>query len=1043
MPRSRKYQTRRTRRLVRRRKRSSLNLVSAFIYSVAAVLCIALGAVFYSSYQRAVRKQIAARRSVERLLPPGRVVKRTAPAAGRTLTPRKPSPAAPPVARPPAPSPRPVPAVTEAVAGRLPYNLDPEGLQEPYNAAVPRAGIPGGGLGVTHAVTLPGRTGRLVWLIPPEAQKDAERLALEKDRNFWVLRFDVRRASGWDIRKAVFTARLLEGDAREVAFVPVPVELADPLIEGRLPRRRVKEVYLRLRNNPWMGISSTQARVVETDGTNRWLEARVDPLLVQALVAGQYSALAVFDEGGELAGGPLVLGSFSGGSPPRLKVEGHADDIIPPGPVSNLECRADTRLRRRRNVGVVLSWLATGDDGQKGSAFFYDVRYAPVPGSFADAFRLPGWETPPPREAGSVDGVVITGLEPETAYGFYVRAVDEVGVAGPVATVQFVTPPLMTFPRPEVVKSYTGGWILTPGISLALNVIPASEAFDPAGLPPIFGSRAARGSGESSPLWDRGGRTVHLRALQGETAYFTLLLAGRLRDMAARITPGSFSSGETHLAPQSVRLYRILCPPNRKSGSRFCDPLLPLSPGSTIGGAQDRALFAAQTVQGILCEVKVPRDQPPGIYRSQWEIRLGVRELSLLVFLDVRQGPPDDQTGFVVELCSQKDIGALYGAEGVEAVLGDYCRIARDHLCVFNPLPYSPDGTLRPGFAPELRGEGAATEISDWQDWDRRNGWMLAEVRSRFRRPLLLPLFENWPASLKAGFGCYDRLVRDPRTGLLVYGGEAARAASCLSNEYWSVWRSVARQMVRHFPASRGAEFHVWLINDPVRMYRDGPLPWFLGRPASRRDYAALEAFARSLDAGLQDTRQPVRFRVNVSRAEHLTDLGRGAFDIYCMWDPRIEAWELVRRRALMYGGEIWRILEKLPQGSSPGAARAVVLRTFLLGGRGLSILETCGGLRDWVAASAESVLYCGRALRRKGPVASLRLKLLHQGMQDVRLLAALQKRMGWTRRQLMDFASAWVNVELEPREWKTASMENLRSAVLELLRHSSGADPD
>jgi len=682
---------------------------------------------------------------------------------------------------------------------------------------------------------------------------------------------------------------------------------------------------------------------------------------------------------------------------------------------------------------VVLTWRAPGDDGQKGTAFFYDIRYAPVPVSFADAFRLPVWDTPPPRRAGSVDGIVIRGLEPETAYAFYVRAIDEVGVAGPVATVQFVTPSLMKCPRPEEVKSYNGGWILLPGLPLALKVAAPAESFDPARLPPVFGSTAVRGMRESSPIWERDSRTVHLLAVQGETVYFTLLLAGKLREVSARITPAPFSNGETDLAADSVTLYRILCPREKDSGERFGDPLLPLSSGSAIGGEQDKTLFAGQAVQGILCEVRVPPDQEPGIYRSQWKVSLGERELSLLVFLDLREALPDDENGFVVELCSQKDVAALYGAGGTDAVLRAYCRIAREHLCVFNPLPYSRDGTPRPGFTPPLKGKGAATEISDWERWDSRNGWMLSEARSEVRRPLLLPLFENWPASLKKGFGCYDQLVRDPRTGLRVYGGATVRTASCLSNEYWSAWRSVTRQMVRHFPASKGAEFHIWLLNNPTRTYSDGPLPWFLGHPASRRDYAALQAFARNLHAGLRDIRRPVRFRVNVYQAEHLTDLGCGDFDVYCVMDAGFETWELVRRRASMYGGEIWRLLEELP--SAPGEARATVLRTFLLGGHGLSILETCGGPRDWAVASAESILYCGRALRRKEPVASLRLKLLHQGMQDVRLLAALQKRMGWTRRQLMDFASNWVNPELEPREWTAVSMENVRQAALGLLR--------
>jgi hypothetical protein len=80
---------------------------------------------------------------------------------------------------------------------------------------------------------------------------------------------------------------------------------------------------------------------------------------------------------------------------------------------------------------AVLEWPAPGDDGTSGRATRYEVRYRMTPLFGADTLGY--WTAgtivsgaPLPGPAGSVDSLVVTGLNPSLAYYFIVRAADEV-----------------------------------------------------------------------------------------------------------------------------------------------------------------------------------------------------------------------------------------------------------------------------------------------------------------------------------------------------------------------------------------------------------------------------------------------------------------------------------------------------------------------------------------------------------------------------------------------------------------------------------------
>ena len=82
---------------------------------------------------------------------------------------------------------------------------------------------------------------------------------------------------------------------------------------------------------------------------------------------------------------------------------------------------------------LLLRWTATGDDGNAGSAWRTELRFATAP---IDSASWPGailFPTPPPEAAGTPQSVEVSGLAPLETYSLAIRAFDEFGNASPIS----------------------------------------------------------------------------------------------------------------------------------------------------------------------------------------------------------------------------------------------------------------------------------------------------------------------------------------------------------------------------------------------------------------------------------------------------------------------------------------------------------------------------------------------------------------------------------------------------------------------------------
>jgi subtilisin family serine protease len=87
---------------------------------------------------------------------------------------------------------------------------------------------------------------------------------------------------------------------------------------------------------------------------------------------------------------------------------------------------ADLRVDDRGSNTITLTWTASGDDGDVGTAAAYDIRYATAPikkGEFDQTAQVHG--APRPSRPGTQERFRVNGLDVKTTYFFAIRASDE------------------------------------------------------------------------------------------------------------------------------------------------------------------------------------------------------------------------------------------------------------------------------------------------------------------------------------------------------------------------------------------------------------------------------------------------------------------------------------------------------------------------------------------------------------------------------------------------------------------------------------------
>jgi PAS domain-containing protein len=311
------------------------------------------------------------------------------------------------------------------------------------------------------------------------------------------------------------------------------------------------------------------------------------------------------------------------------------------------------------------------------------------------------------------------------------------------------------------------------------------------------------------------------------------------------------------------------------------------------------------------------------------------------------------------------------------AVQNRYFQMARQHRCGLHLLPYRQSGRLEPGYVPTTVGWGRNRRIVDWTAFDRQWGALLDG--SAFRgcpggaRPLdyfYTPVNLMWPAHLEH------------------YGKPGFQV------EY----QNGIRQMAEHFARKKwtATTFEIFFNHKARWKY----FPWDMDEIYYERDNDATIQFARwatEAAAGVPGVKVVNRIdsswifdrsaRTEIAETVQLWVVGAGALA------HAPDEVGLLRRK----GRTVWFYCGA--DRINPVTRRNNMRWPWLAWGR-----ETDGftwwngvGWGSWEhpGCGTDHCFYDGWHFGVEGPLASLRLKALHRGMQDAAYLELLEARTG------------------------------------------------
>ena len=217
-----------------------------------------------------------------------------------------------------------------------------------------------------------------------------------------------------------------------------PVTLSEVEVRALTPELDADITWVAPGDDGFLGVATTYDLRTSTEPLNESTFETATPI---ALPAPQPGGLLELHRLPMLA--PEAVHYFglrsvdnAGNVSPLSNIATVATPGVPPAPITDLSAAAVVADQ------VTLSWTATGDDGQRGTATAYDLRYAReriTPQTWAQATAIAG--VPAPGPAGSTETFRVPGLDPDSTYYFAVIAQDERGQRSVLSNVLRVDTP--------------------------------------------------------------------------------------------------------------------------------------------------------------------------------------------------------------------------------------------------------------------------------------------------------------------------------------------------------------------------------------------------------------------------------------------------------------------------------------------------------------------------------------------------------------------------------------------------------------------------
>ncbi|MBN2289890.1 MAG: DUF4091 domain-containing protein [Candidatus Glassbacteria bacterium] len=896
-----------------------------------------------------------------------------------------------------------------------------------------------------NRVKLPVTRDTVAWMYRGEPTFDfgaAEPLFVEGVHYCALLGFDVSAARG----RRVASARLWLHRVEQAPVLKLVLgTISEDWLEGGGTGRGTDRdascaAYVRIdpetrRPVRWAGPGSDITDVIFSHGntlvadsevrqeSGGWQSVAVPRELAEALVCGVSYGLVLMDAKGQQrdAEDHFIFKRFnshdSGGFAPYLEVVLEPAPGSAPGPVAAVQVSPAPQAAGLETGALQV--LVSPPAGAAGGGLYYEmaISASPLDKAGAEAAQRVARRLLPRVGGRAVDTVLVNGLPPSKAHWVAVRTMDCCGrvsdwVPGNGESSPAQAPAaLASPPRPGL-----GGQIRVWACGVDEKVNPVSGRL----LEENPGLYVLEGDGDyeykyDSHLWNSGTSTVSLDVPRGGTAAFQLIVepaARTLDNIQVRADP-VFGAGTGITA----RLYRDWYLKSAGTGAYYPEVALPLAGAFSIPDPENEV--EGQRNQAVLVEYYVPRSARPGTYLTR--VLVGARGLmarTVNLRLTIHQAELPARLPFIGELNCYGPVSAQYDMETDSDEYFDleqqYYRMAHDHLCVINQLPYRQNGEVLAVGAPVLEGEGAQVRVADWSRWDRRwgrylDGSAFAESDRQVPVPVMyLPFHENWPGTIAR----YYRFTPTDTSYVGMINEHALKAPpieEAFDPAYEEAFVGVLKQFAEHFRRNGwlDTEFQVYFNNKYYRKRKegggggDGSAWWLLDEPYQWDDFLALAYYGALFTRAVGDEREAnIVYRMDISRPHLQFGLLDGLRSVtyassYFYTKNAYLAW-----RKKEFGEDIrnYGSFNRLEESNLTATAWPV--KVWLNNGSGLLPWQTIGSDRNFDSFSATAVLYPGRRFGIEGPVASLRLKAARQGIEDAVLLEMLAERHGWKREQ-------------------------------------------
>ncbi len=905
------------------------------------------------------------------------------------------------------------------------------------------------------------------WVSVPEEQQSEGAgnhgsdtlLHVSGHESFALFQFDVSGLKGRKIDQAVLRMHRENTDPVPLHTVGIStISGTAPWAEGKTTNGPAAEgesnyFFARVGQQPWSYPGSDVADVTfgqggslysyerSRDAGNGWYEIDIPPQIVAALVSGDQFGILLTDEKGQTHTTHLI-NSRESAYPPVLMVSTVGTDKTLPGHVRSrqMDTTPDTAHRLGRTTlragSVILNF------GGAGNAAHYDLRYGVDPvteANFDNAARVARWMlnpiAPKPAPLATSNALqdwvaaVVEHLKPGGDYYFAVRAVSAAGYAGPMSPLgkfRAYSPSYPALPpEPAPAEPAAAGAAAANG----LQVWAVPELMK---IPPRTGELLERDDADHrahNPVWDAASATVTLHGMRNEFLAFQLAIesASPVARIEVSVSKPLFAMNKL---PQvfertgATQLWREwFVPDDQSTGPTrewYADALVPLKPLS-IPSADNPV--PGQTVAPVYVDIYVPHDAAPGNHTGELLVRARGFEKKIHIQVEVLPLTLPDRLNFDVDLMAYTAVPSPAGVEPgtpeYRALVRAYHRVAHLNRTNLDILGYTQRGTEAPDQAPILEGQGAATRVTNWKDWDTYyapllDGSAFKDLpRSGMPVPAIyLPFCENWPGNLRQSYR-FDqpdevRTMQEYNDLITRHALTAGPIEEAFSKDYQDRFSAIVSEFARHIK-ERGwlATDYVLYLNNKYYFKRPGDVEgggrgsslWLLDEPNHRDDFRALSFFYELTERGLQNYPDvPIKIRSDISRVEWIRDLLAGQIDI-----DNISGKFYSKNRYLLddrfrFGRTFWNYATTNHPRETNVAMRAWCWRAWASGADGVVPWNAAAGSKAWERAEQLTVFYPGEKFAQLGPFPSLRLKAYRRGEQDVEYLVMLANKPGWDR---------------------------------------------